>query len=419
MAADGVSTPIDRAWGYIPPGRIAAASRGTFTRRRIERIAAIAAGVGSFVLGLQAFLIALGNSFGVRAEWQPVVLVVVFGSLLLMCVACMFERTAKPATGAFAIIFIGLLLLWPFLTADSVAQARPEPWPWYLVNVATMAAVIAYPYALQLVWTIATPLLYGLVRLVQGDFAADFWMATAFEVPYSLILGGILLVLAIIFRRMGSGVDRARTRAVAGYAKLAEAQASQEERVAVSALLHDSVLAALIAAERADGPRARSLAVSMSREALDGLAEADTPSEVVDARSMSMKRLARGIQAALADLGVRLIVDVHGVDEDATIPGTVGAAMIRAATQAAANAVQHADGVGLAAAVRRPEGHGRRPCVEVVVRDEGPGFDLDAVPDDRLGISASILARVSAVGGTADIVSGPDGTVVTLRWTEA
>ena len=209
--------------------------------------------------------------------------------------------------------------------------------------------------------------------------------------------------------------------------------------------MHDSVLAALIAAERADGPRARSLAMSMAREALEGLADTGTPSGGVDPQSASLKTLARGIQASLADLGLRLEVVVEASEDDPPIPGNVAAAMIRAATQAAANAIQHADGVGLTATVRRPvepradavpesigpfvadagagatEGAGtapRPPAVEVVVSDKGPGFDVDAVPDDRLGISASILARIAAIDGEAAIDSGPHGTTVTLRWRE-
>jgi signal transduction histidine kinase len=53
------------------------------------------------------------------------------------------------------------------------------------------------------------------------------------------------------------------------------------------------------------------------------------------------------------------------------------------------------------------------------VHDAGEGFDPDAVPDDRLGIRASIVARVAAVGGKADLQTGPHGTVVRLSWQEA
>lgn len=442
----------DRAWGQIPQGRLASAWQGTFTRRRIERIAGIAAGVGCFVLGIQAFFIALGNNAGLRPGWTVPLLTIVFGSLLIMCVACFFRATARAATGSFAVIYIVMLAIWPLATAGSAPTATPEPWPWYLINVATVAAVIAFRFPLQLAWTIATPLLYGIVRIVEGGFRPEFLFAAVFEVPYSFILGGLLLTLVTIFRRMASGVDRERARTVAAYAQAAEAQAAQEERVAVSALMHDSVLAALIAAERADGPRARSLAMSMAREALEGLADTGTPSGGIDPQPATMKSLARGIQASLADLGLRLQVVVQAADDEPPVPGRVAAAMIRAATQAAANAIQHADGVGLEAIVRRPEDLPRASvidadaassseseseseagteadvsgaddlprlaAVEVVVSDKGPGFDVDAVPDDRLGISASILARIAAIDGEAVIDSGPHGTTVTLRWRE-
>ncbi len=449
-AAPHPAAAWDRAWGQIPQGRLASAWQGTFTRRRIERIAAIAAAVGCFVLGIQAFFIALGNNAGLRPGWTVPLLTIVFGSLVIMCGACFFRATARVATGTFAVIYIVMLAMWPLATAGAVPAATPEPWPWYLINVATIAAVIAFPFPLQLAWTIATPVLYGIVRVVQGGFRFEYLLAAVFEVPYSLILGGLLMTLVTIFRRMASGVDRERARTVAAYAQAAEAQAAQEERVAVSALMHDSVLAALIAAERADGPRARSLAMSMAREALEGLADTGTPSGGIDPQPATMKSLARGIQASLADLGLRLKVGVEATDDEPTIPGTIAAAMIRAATQAAANAIQHADGVGLEATVRRPvdlpsepvidadaarsvdgesdgeadapagagDGLPRLAAVEVVVSDKGPGFDVDAVPDDRLGISASILARIAAIDGEAVIDSGPHGTVVTLRWRE-
>ena len=56
--------------------------------------------------------------------------------------------------------------------------------------------------------------------------------------------------------------------------------------------------------------------------------------------------------------------------------------------------------------------------IRIEVRDAGGGFDLGAVPADRLGIRASIIARVAAVGGSADIDSGDWGTLVRLTWQE-
>src|SRR5690606_1430138 len=95
------------------------------------------------------------------------------------------------------------------------------------------------------------------------------------DVSFTLILGVVLLALAWLFRSVASGVDQARSEAVASYAAAAAELAAEEERVAVAALMHDSVLAALITAERADSERERELAVVMAREALTRLANTE------------------------------------------------------------------------------------------------------------------------------------------------
>ena len=41
----------------------------------------------------------------------------------------------------------------------------------------------------------------------------------------------------------------------------------------------------------------------------------------------------------------------------------------------------------------------------IFVRDRGPGFDLDAVPPDRLGVRQSIIGRMERNGGRAEITS--------------
>jgi len=56
--------------------------------------------------------------------------------------------------------------------------------------------------------------------------------------------------------------------------------------------------------------------------------------------------------------------------------------------------------------------------VRIEIRDGGQGFDLEGVPGDRLGIRASIIARVAAIGGDADIQTGDSGTTVRLVWRE-
>jgi signal transduction histidine kinase len=214
-----------------------------------------------------------------------------------------------------------------------------------------------------------------------------------------------------MFRAVAAGVDDVRGRAVADYAHAAAAAAAEEERVAVAALMHDSVLAALIAAERAESPRARDLAVGMAREALMRLA--NTEAAVLEEGSdepVGSAQIVAELRRALSEAGADAVVEERG--GVGLIPGRAARALVLAARQAIGNSVAHARGRGLhiVAVAHGDEG------ITVTVSDTGPGFDLDAVDEDRLGIRASIMARMAAVAGTARIESDGSGTVVELSW---
>jgi signal transduction histidine kinase len=47
--------------------------------------------------------------------------------------------------------------------------------------------------------------------------------------------------------------------------------------------------------------------------------------------------------------------------------------------------------------------------ITVMITDQGAGFDLRAIPADRLGVRGSIVERMEAVGGSAQIWSTPGG----------
>ncbi len=412
MAADS-RTALDAAWGTIPQTRESVAGLGSFTRTRVERIISLVVGIGCLALGAQAFFEALGPGEE-RPGWHLPLELIVFVPLAAMVISSFVGRWNRVFAGAFALIFPLTLVLWPIATDGSQPVLTAEPWIFYLLNVATVAGVLAFPLPLQIALTVLTPLLYGLVRLIQARFAQDFWIAVVLDVSLALILGGILVTLGWTFRAVAANVDESRGRAVDSYARAAAADAVEQERVSVAALMHDSVLAALISAERADSPRERTLAVSMAREALTRLANTERDAGMGTDDPVDIAKVADGVDAAVADFGVTSRIERHLADE-ASVPGRVGRAIVLAVTQAVANAVQHADAAGLALSI---EGRGAPVQVRVRVRDTGPGFDPDAVPADRLGISASIIARIAAVGGHAEIESGSHGTTVTVRWEE-
>ncbi len=412
MAAEAPTSILDNAWGHIPQTRESTAGIGSFTRTRVERIISLVAGFGSLVLGAQAFIIALVPSVE-PPGWHSALVIAVFVPLAIMILTCMIGRGVRVAAGAFAFIYIAALALWPIATAGTVPSSTDEPWIWYLVNIATLAAVLAFPLPLQIVMTVLAPVLFGLVRLIQEGFALDFWFAIALDVSFSLILGGVILTLGWVFRSVAANVDETRARAVTSYAQAAAADAAEQERVAVAALMHDSVLAALIAAERAETPREHALAVVMARDALTRLANTEQDAEEGSDEPVSAGAVADQIELAARELGAELVVTRSFESGPPAIPGRIARALALAATQGVANALEHAGGDGLAVTVEAGD-HSLR----IEVKDSGQGFDLEGVPGDRLGIRASIIARVAAIGGEADIDSGDLGTTVRLAWRE-
>ena len=107
------------------------------------------------------------------------------------------------------------------------------------------------------------------------------------------------------------------------------------------------------------------------------------------------------------------VEDLHGIPVDVVSTGDRalddgGQALTRAVREALLNAVRHgAPPVSLYLEVG-PTG------VEAFVRDHGPGFEPEDVPEDRLGVRQSILGRMDRHGGTARVRRLEHGTEVVL-----
>ncbi|MBS1675295.1 MAG: ATP-binding protein [Actinobacteria bacterium] len=399
------------AWEHIPsPGEVGQELE-RFAGRRMERIISIVVGVGALALGLQALINAITRMRVVDAP-HLLTMLLVFLPWLLMLGCCALGRAARISAGIFFVAYIIDLLLWPVVATRVDLDGTEQPWIFFLVNVAGVAAVVAFPLGVQVAWALLGPFLYGTVRLMQGGFRSEFVTVTAFDVSFTLILGLVLVALGWTFRSVAKGVDDARGRAVALYTEAAAAEAVEHERVAVAALMHDSVLAALIAAARAGTDRERALAVDMAREALTRLANAELPVQEGTDEPVQIELIAADLRRTVEQLGVQVDVEHFG---HGAVPDRVARAMALAARQAIGNAVAHASARGLAVVV---EGHGDTGLT-VKVSDTGGGFDPAMVGADRLGIRASILARMTAVGGIATVDSDRHGTVVTLGWSQS
>ena len=228
----------------------------------------------------------------------------------------------------------------------------------------------------------------------------------------ALLLGVAYVVVAWALRGIASSVDAARAEAVTAYSDATGLESAERERVEVASLMHDSVLAALIAAARARTERERELAVSMARDALGRLANADDEMVVGTNQPVTVARLTHELRESVAQLGAEIDIALPDRARE-EVPARAARALVLAATQAVANALEHAAGAGLAVEVATLE-----PGVRIDVRDAGDGFDVDAISADRLGIRGSIIARVAAAGARAEIDSSRAGTRVSLIYRE-
>lgn len=218
-------------------------------------------------------------------------------------------------------------------------------------------------------------------------------------------IGGVLLVLAGLVVVFGPWWLRVARDLVVER----QARARAEERADMAARVHDSVLQTLaLIQRRADQPsQVVGLARAQERELRSWLFEGRAPGSLGAEASTFAEGIAcieRDVEAS-HDIRVEAVtVGDRLIDEDVS-------ALLEATREAAVNAAKWsgAPTVSLFAEV------GDR-LVSVFVRDRGAGFSPGEVPDDRRGLTESIVGRMARHGGTAKIRSDPgEGTEVTLE----
>lgn len=228
----------------------------------------------------------------------------------------------------------------------------------------------------------------GVVALAtQGRGFAGVWDV---GIPAVAVLGGAALIAAPWGVRLWSDL------------RVEQAQRIREtERADIAAHLHDSVLQTLALIQR----------------------KADNPAEVTRLARAQERELRgwlyagpRGSKASLASAVTEVaheVEDVYGVPIELVVTGdrpldVAGTALVRALREALLNAVRHGS-VPVSAYVEVGS-----ELVEAFVRDHGPGFDMDAIPRDRLGVRESIVGRMTRHGGSASVRRLENGTEVSL-----
>jgi signal transduction histidine kinase/phage shock protein PspC (stress-responsive transcriptional regulator) len=230
--------------------------------------------------------------------------------------------------------------------------------------------------------------LAGLVIMAtRGRSLAAIWDIGAAVLA---VLAGIILIAAPWVLRFWSDLRHEQAE-----------RARATERADIAAHLHDSVLQTLALIQRkSDDPAAvAQLARAQERELRSWLYAGPSDSDAT---------LAAAVTEAAHE-----VEDLHGIPIDVVATGDRplddgGQALVRAVRESLLNAVRHgAPPVSLYLEVG-PTG------VEAFVRDHGPGFELEEVPEDRLGVRQSILGRMARHGGAARVRRLEQGTEVVL-----
>lgn len=182
------------------------------------------------------------------------------------------------------------------------------------------------------------------------------------------------------------------------------ARIKEEQRAEMAAHLHDSVLQTLAIIQNRAGASSEvgRIARAQERELRDWLYADLAHAPVSEDGDLATE---------LHDIAAALEVD-HAVHFDIVTVGEpvrqAPSEVAAAAREAMLNAARHAGGdvsVYIEAGPR---------AVDVFIRDRGPGFDADALPEGRLGVRESIIGRMRRAGGHATVTSRSTGTEVHL-----
>jgi two-component sensor histidine kinase len=392
-----------------PPASIAAtlasraevSGRKVFSSQRVDELFTRTVGLGAFVFGAQAIIIGLLEPSSTARPGGVVVMVATGASIVWLLVAALRLRGMRSASLIVCWLYLAVLVVWPFVV-DVPGPAPQEPWVWYLLTVAGACAVYAMSIRGAVTYTLVSPMVYGVVRATTNS--PSEWTLGVFDASYGIIIGLVVLVVGVTFRRSATGVDLARDAALARY----------DEAVRLHAVVDDRVdLDALQAADRAASPDQARAATALAVKALAhfrnaGLAPADLDGVVTTGELASA--------LATAALSMERTIGVSALGpRDRVVPSVVAEAMVLAATQAMQNSIQHA-GPGPVDRSVVVSGAGES-TVEITIEDDGQGFDPGSVEPGRLGVRVSIIERMTSIGGRAVVDSAPGrGTAVRLSW---
>ena len=354
----------------------------------------------------------LGQPPGLVADWfTPIGVLFAFGpgaALLAVSFSPRHRPLIGPAAMSCAVGYLIACALWFVAWNGGQADAEQVSWLMSFSGLPSMAWILVRPAreAVAVLVTCSTVAATitdtGRSDVIASSVVVETVWPVLFTLCFTLAAGRVV--------RTGGILDRTRAKAMTAAGQTAAVAARNNERARFDALIHDQVIATLVAAST-DPDEARLPA--QARRALEELADlargADESGEVSAAEALARLRAA----VTAVDTDITVMTDRDDAVDD-RYPLVVVRALAEAVGEAVRNSVGHA-GDDAECAVLIEVGV---DALRVTVADDGVGFDPTAVPPERLGIEVSIRKRLRELpGAQVRLRSAPgEGATVQMAW---
>jgi hypothetical protein len=386
---------------------------------RIIRILVVSVGIGSVlftVLGVPDII----REHGLLNPVFSFAAIIIYCGLPPVLALIAFRapvRVLKIAAGAHSASALVILALWvPMMTNAAGYAGKGLPWVINMIGVAACEAAIAFPFLAAWIYMGVLTLLSATVRYIT--FGNPDPLQAIQDAIMAFILSGFFMALLQLTIRAGREQDVASEEERTAAAVSGQQAALERRRSRYDDATRDEVVATLDLATL-NTPEAREQARQKATVTLGKLAS-EAP---LDSHSMTMpiEELDVQLRTAAVAAGISYAFN-QGVDDSALeVPIEVADALVGALNEAMDNSLRHANHTGLRTTVRSVRATRLDRGIEVVMKDDGPGFNPARISVDRLGMRLNILERMAALPGaraSIDSIRGR-GTTVSLEWNES
>jgi len=364
-------------------------------------------GVALFCLGtlIPASLAAVGQAQYLASWWM----IIVGGGIVVASIGMMIASFLGWKLRSFALVYVTVvtfgLITWP-AAWQSQEVAQSSPWLWMTLGVAAICLAVTTGTGWGFAYAIASGLLFAVVRMTPSGQSAS--LLGAFQDMINLVMNASVVIVALgVVSNAFKELDEAEAATRKEATDAAIEEALLEERHRLDGIVHDEVMTTLVAAAHASSDNHIS---QQAQRAVDRLAQAEAPTEArLPVTGDQLTWLVTDVVSALVPQA-RFVSEIN----ELAVPQQVASTLGMVVREVALNVAKHSQATEVEVRLRSPE----KGAITITISDNGVGFTPELVPKRRLGLQVSVVYRMWAIGGTAEIHSSPGaGTTVILSWT--